>query len=150
MTDFEISPRALATMWARKDPVPDGLVEKVLVAIATEDLDAEYELLHLVEQTRTLAGARGAGEAFTISFSGGAFSLLLRVSQLGKKLCRVDGWVTPAQAMKVSISQQANTWDAVVDTLGRFEIPELPLGFTRFWLFSTDGERLFATPTVEL
>ena len=32
-----------------KGPDAEGLVERVLVAIETEDLDAEYELLHLME-----------------------------------------------------------------------------------------------------
>ncbi len=72
--------RDLATMWNTRDPMPPELVEQVLVAIATEDLDAEYELLHLVARTTELAGARGSSDALTISFSGEAFSLLLRVS----------------------------------------------------------------------
>ena len=72
----------LAAMWRAVDPVPPALVDKVLVAVETENLDAEYELLHLVERSRDLAGARSAGEAVTISFSTGAFSLLLRVSEV--------------------------------------------------------------------
>jgi len=63
-------------MWDAYDPMPADLVEQVLVAVATEDLDAEYELLHLVSRTSELAGARGTGDALTISFSGEAFSLL--------------------------------------------------------------------------
>src|SRR6478735_1914361 len=97
-----ISLSDLARMWDVRDPMPDDLVEKVLVAIETEDLDREYELLHLMERTRELSGTRGDGEALTIAFSGGSFSLLLRVSEIGTAHCRVDGWVTPAQAMRVT------------------------------------------------
>ena len=43
--------RDLAAMWQARDPMPDGLVERMLVAVATEDLDTEYELLHLMERT---------------------------------------------------------------------------------------------------
>ncbi len=154
MNDNDISLRDLARMWDAKDPMPEGLVEKVLVTLATEDLDTEYELLHLVERSRELQGARGQGEAFTIAFSGGAFSLLLRVSELGKKHCRVDGWVTPAQAMRVTITQDETSQEAVVDSRGRFEIPRLHTGLTRFFLRSDDAnedaEGLFATPTFEL
>jgi hypothetical protein len=154
MNGNDISLRDLARMWEAKDPMPDGLVEKVLVALATEDLDAEYELLHLVERSRDLQGTRGHGEAFTIAFSGGAFSLLIRVSELSKKHCRVDGWVTPAQSMRVRITQKENTQEAIVDARGRFEIRKLPTGLTRFWLRSDDqtedAEGLFATPTFEL
>ncbi|MGH3471247.1 MAG: hypothetical protein ACRDPG_04260 [Nocardioidaceae bacterium] len=159
MTDAEITQSRLADMWDRHDPMPDGLVEKVLVAIETEDLDAEYELLHMIDRSHELAGARGVGDAMTIAFSGGAVSLLLRVSQIGKKACRVDGWVSPAQPMKVSVTQKTRTWDALVDGMGRFELPKLPTGLTRFWLFAddaegtaspSDAERLFATPTFDL
>lgn len=160
MSEYDVSYRELAQMWRAKDPMPAGLPEKVLVTLATEDLDAEYELMHLVERTTELAGARGDGEAVTISFAGasvagGSFSLLLRVSAVDKKSCRVDGWVSPARPMKITIAQQAKRWEAAVDMFGRFEIPRLPTGLTRFWLLAADdsgddNEHLFATPTVEL
>jgi hypothetical protein len=144
----------LAEMWKARDPMPPSLVDKVLVAIESENLDAEYELLHLVERSRELAGARGVSDAVTIAFSGGAFSLLLRVSAVGDQACRVDGWVSPPQPMRVKVTQQARTFQALVDALGRFEISRLPTGLTRFWLLSDDDgddpERSFATPTFEL
>jgi hypothetical protein len=145
---------ALVTMWEERDPMPPGLVDKVLVAIATENLDEEYELLHLVERSRELEGARGAaGEALTITFAGGAFSLLLRVTSLGDAVCRVDGWVTPQSPMTLRVSQATGTIHALVDALGRFEIPRLPTGLTRFFLVADDAdpaEGSFATPTFEL
>ena len=145
----------LATMWEARDPMPDGLIDKVLVALATENLDAEYELLHLVERSRELDGVRGGvSEAMTIAFSAGAFSLLLRVTELTDSFCRVDGWVSPAQAMTVKVTQPGGTIQAIVDALGRFEISRLPTGLTRFFLLSDDAmdesERSFATPTFEL
>lgn len=144
----------LAQMWDRRDPMPDDLIDKVLTSLGMENLDAEYELLHLVERSRELEGARGVSDAFTIAFSGGPFSLLLRVSSLGEKFCRVDGWVSPPQAMQVTVTQQSRTWKAIVDSLGRFELDRLPTGLTRFWLQSQDAQddadRSFATPTFEL
>ncbi len=156
MSDNGTTMRELAQMWELRDPMPEDLVEKVLVAIETEDLDMEYEMLHLIERTRELSGARGDGEALTIAFSGGSFSLLLRVSEIGTSYCRVDGWVTPAQAMRVTVSQHETTHEAEVDARGRFEIARMPTGLTRFFLRSNDGEThgsaegMFATPTVEL
>jgi hypothetical protein len=150
----------LATMWEERDPMPPGLIDKVLVAIATENLDAEYELLHLVERSRQLEGARGVvSDAITITFAGGAFSLLLRVTALSDAFCRVDGWVTPQAPMTVKVSQPTGTIHALVDALGRFEIPRLPTGLTRFFLVAdeaadngnaADADRSFATPTFEL
>jgi hypothetical protein len=148
--------RELAAMWQEHDPVPEGLVEHVLVALATEDLDAEYELLHLVSRTTELAGARGNGDALTISFSGESFALLLRVSGINGDDRRVDGWVTPAREMRVTVKQKNRSWAAEVDAHGRFELSNLPAGLSRFWLVGTpsgDGDEeqaLFATPTFEL
>lgn len=146
----------LAAMWEQRDPMPAGLVERVLVALATEDLDTEYELLHLVSRTDELTGARGGGDALTISFSGESFALLLRVSGISGSSRRVDGWVTPAREMRVTVKQQQKTWAADVDASGRFELPHLPGGLSRFWLVgapsseSGEGQELFATPTFEL
>lgn len=147
----------LAAMWNAVDPMPASLVERVLVALATEDLDTEYELLHLVERTDRLVGARGAAPALTISFSGATFSLLLRVTGIGTAFRRVDGWVTPARSMRITVKQEERTWEADVDDSGRFELPRLPGGLSRFWLSSrgatapADNEQqLFATPTFEL
>ena len=154
MSEHETSLRDLAQMWELRDPMPEDLVEKVLVAIATEDLDVEYEMLHLMERTRELSGARAGSEALTIAFSGGSFSLLLRVSEVGTRHCRVDGWVTPAQSMRVTVTQQDSSQEADVDARGRFEIPRIPTGLTRFFLRSQDSgepaEGMFATPTFEL
>jgi hypothetical protein len=146
----------LAAMWDARDPMPSGLVEQVLVALATEDLDAEYELLHLVSRTGELVGARGSGDAITISFSGGSCALLLRVSGIGGAFRRVDGWVTPAREMRVTVKQKSRSWDAQVDAQGRFEIAHLPGGLSRFWLVDaqtseqSEEQALFATPTFDL
>jgi len=146
----------LAAMWTERDPMPSGLVERVLVALATEDLDSEYELLHLVSRTDELVGARSAGDALTISFSGESFALLLRVSGIGGAFRRVDGWVTPARRMRVTVKQHSKVWGADVDSSGRFEIPQLPAGLSRFWLVGAptsevnEEQELFATPTFEL
>lgn len=155
MSEHDIAHRDLREMYEAYDPMPKDLVEKVLVAIATEDLDSEYELLHLVERTQELAGVRGVGDAWTLSFAGGPFSLLVRISTIGKGHCRVDGWVTPPRPMDVTITQNAKERRLRVSESGRFEIPKLPKGLTRFWLCADDDgntgqDQVFATPVVEL
>lgn len=146
----------LADMWQARDPMPPGLVDKVLVALATEDVDAEYELLDLVERSRELHGTRAGSDAMTVEFSGGPFSMLLHVTSVGEGHRRVDGWVAPAKPMRVSVRQGAKTWDAAVSLLGRFEFARLPVGLSRFWLHEASGSEaddsshLFATPTFEI
>src|SRR5699024_7161569 len=108
----------------------------VLVSLATEELDTEYQLLHLVERSRELQGTRGAEETLTIEFSGGSFAMLLHVTSVADDTRRVDGWVAPAKPMRVSVRQDDKSWDSSVSRLGRFEFPRLPVGLSRFWLFA--------------
>jgi hypothetical protein len=153
MSDFDATLRDLARLWDRHDPMPPGLVERVLVAIETDDLDREYELLHLVERSRELAGTRAVTEALTISFAVGDFALMLHVRATRDGHCRVDGWASPASRMRVTLSQQDHTMETDADERGRFEFSDVPVGLTRFWLVSSadpDRERLFSTPIVEL
>jgi hypothetical protein len=147
-------------MWQARDPMPSGLAERALVALGMEDLDAQYELLHLVERTRELTGARADSEALTVVFSGGDLSLMLRISPLGDRERRLDGWISPARAARVIVRQQDATWDSSADALGRFEIARMPTGLSRIELsaasdnggdtgLAADGA-LFATPAFEV
>ena len=101
----------LAAMWEQRDPMPAGLVERVLVALATEDLDTEYELLHLVSRTDELTGARGGGDALTISFSGESFALLLRVSGIERLL-------TPRRRLGHAGPRDAGDREAAAEDVG--------------------------------
>lgn len=145
----------IAAMWRHADPVPRDLVNKVLVAIGGDALDAEYELLHLVERSRELEGARGVSDTYTIVYSSGSHSLLLRVGTRGAADRRVDGWLSPPQAMTVRVTQDHDTRYAEADATGRFELDSLPAGLTRFWLAFTGEpaagpDQAFATPAFEL
>ncbi|TWP38195.1 hypothetical protein [Leekyejoonella antrihumi] len=159
--DNDIQFADLAEMWQSHDPAPPGLVERALVAIEMEDLDAEYELLHIVERGRTLVGTRGdQAETLTIVFSGNDCSLMMRISPLDGDCRRVDGWVSPPRPVRVSLKQQETAFDSTSDAKGRFEIARMPHGLARAVLSSLpapDGtahvehtEQLFATPAFEV
>ncbi len=157
MTD-DVGFEDLARIWEAHDPMPSDLVEKSLIAIETDDLDAEYELLHLVERSREMQGTRSAMTALTISFAVGEVALMLRVSPTRNGFCRIDGWVTPPRPTQVKATQHPGAYVAEVDERGRFEFVEIPTGLTRFWLSRADGGSgpdrepagMFSTPIVEL
>jgi hypothetical protein len=80
---------------------------------------------------------------------------MLRVTDLSRAECRVDGWVAPAAGpMTVRVSQPTGMLNVLVESTGRFEIPRLAKGLTRFFLVADeaadDAEKFFATPTFEL
>ncbi|MEJ7741123.1 MAG: hypothetical protein WKF73_00445 [Nocardioidaceae bacterium] len=155
MSDSDALLDDIAAMWRHADPVPAELVHKVLATMSGDDLDAEYELLHLVERSRQLEGARGVSDTYTIVYSSGSHSLLLRVGSRGADDRRVDGWLSPPQAMTIRVTQDHDTRYAEADETGRFELDSLPAGLTRFWLAfarqpEAGPEQAFATPAFEL
>ncbi|MDE9365750.1 hypothetical protein PZ938_09050 [Luteipulveratus sp. YIM 133132] len=145
----------LARLWEARDPMPMGLVDKVLVSVAMEDLDAEYELMHLVERSRELVGTRRDNdETLTVVFSGSTCSLMMRVSPLEEGVRRVDGWVSPPRRVRVTMKQEDGEYVAESDAKGRFEIDRVPVGLTRAVITdlaaAEDDQNLFATPAFEL
>ncbi|MEP9381872.1 hypothetical protein [Nocardioides sp. KR10-350] len=142
------------TVWEERDPVPDGLVERMQEAAAAEEeaagLAFELELMTLVERSEELAGARGS-TAYTLRFAYDDVDLLLRIAADGDR-SRVDGWIVPPEPMTVrAIREQTPSAAAIVSDTGRFELTDLPLGLVHLRLEPHDGSRApFATPTFEI
>lgn len=147
----------LRSMWERRDPMPEGLVEHVLATLATHGLDEEYEMLTLVDATERLAGVRGAPDSRTLTFSSGTATVMLRVSVLAHDRRRVDGWVTPGAAYDVRLEYGApgpvtDEVRATATPLGRFELADVAPGTVTLRLTATpdlgtgEGERAAVAP----
>lgn len=129
----------LRSLWERRDPVPEGLVEAVLATLAAQGLDEEYEVLTLVDATERLAGVRGVAETRTLTFASGEVTVMIRVSALAGDRRRIDGWVTPAGPYDVRLDRSGGGDRTAATPLGRFELADLAPG--------TVTLRLHATPT---
>ena len=70
----------MRAMWEEVDPVPADLVDRMVAAVAVEDLSREYALLTLVEGSQ-LAAVRGETDTATLQFSDGTTSVLLHVTR---------------------------------------------------------------------
>lgn len=121
------------------DPVPDGLAERVLVALALEDLELEYELLTMVHRSAQLSGIRSTTEKTMIEFSSAGLTVMLRVGPSDPQHCRIDGWVSPAQPLTAVLWQGKSAVRGDVSAQGRFEFPSVPRGLTRLELLPADG-----------
>ncbi len=141
---------ALTVMWERRDPTPEGLVDRVLIALAIDDLDVEYELLELTDCRTQLAGTRSDDDVLTFTFDAEDLSMVLRVSRTGSDTCRVDGWISPPRAMTVTATQSGVSLEAHVVDAGRFEFPELRSAATRFLLHPGTKFTNLVTPAVDL
>jgi hypothetical protein len=138
------------------DPVPDGMVERMVAVtrdIADHDPDLELQLMLVVERFAELVGTRGGARSYTLRFGGDGVDLLVRVGVSEEEgRARLDGWVVPAASAPVQIRQvggEGRTFDGVAEATGRFEFPDLPTGFYRVSLQLAD-DQTFGTPAFEI
>lgn len=124
-TDDAVLFRALRDTWQQIDPVPDDLIDRMIVAVATADLSAEYALLTLVVDTDAVA-VRGETDALTLQFTDGTASVLVHVVTDEKNRRRIDGWVD-APATEITLVQDDETWTTTPDH-GRFSFEDIPAG----------------------
>ncbi|KQV02927.1 MULTISPECIES: hypothetical protein [Microbacterium] len=151
MTDHEDA-RMLArlrTHWRAVDPVPAGLIDRMVAAVASDGLNSEYALLTLVEGQ--LGEVRGEADALTLQFSDGSTSILLHVTTTASGRRRVDGWVDTAAA-EIVLTQGEKARSVSPEETGRFVFDEVPPGLTRVRLTTVVGDetRTLATPQFEL
>ncbi len=139
----------MRAMWSAVDPVPADLVDRMVAAVAVEDLSREYALLTLVESET--AAVRGESDTATLQFSDGTTSVLLHVTATEEGLRRVDGW-TDADALAIRLTQESREWSAEAGEHGRFAFEGVTPGVSRLRLVvrSDDGMRDFQTPQFEV
>ena len=141
----------MRSVWEEVDPVPADLVDRMVAAVAVEDLSREYALLTLVE-TSELAAVRGASDTSTLQFSDGSTSVLVHVAATEGGGRRVDGWVD-ATALAIRLIQGDKDWTADAGERGRFAFDDITPGMARLRLVvrDADGEiRDFQTPQFEV
>jgi hypothetical protein len=129
----------LRTMWERFDPMPEGLVEDVLVALETRQLAEQYRELLLVSDEHSLAGVRGAAPRI-VEFGLEAVTLMLRIdSEDGRH--RIDGWLAPPRTGRVALEQDGReVASAAISAEGRFEFPDVPTGAARLVISTADED----------
>jgi len=141
----------MRAVWERLDPVPADLVDRMVAAVAVEDLSREYALLTLVEAS-TLAAVRGETDTATLQFSDGSTSVLLHVTATESGTRRIDGWVD-ASALAIRLAQGEREWSADAGEHGRFAFDDVPTGMSRLRLVvrGADGDlHDFQTPQFEV
>ncbi|MEZ7756371.1 hypothetical protein O5Y58_12720 [Microbacterium paraoxydans] len=139
----------LRSLWREVDPVPAGLIDRMVAAVAADGLNREYALLTLVEGQ--LGAVRGETDALTLQFSDGSTSILLHVTTTASGRRRIDGWVDTAAAEILLLQGERERRTTPAET-GRFVFDEVPSGLSRVRLTATIGDetRTLETPQFEL
>ena len=139
----------LRSLWNDVDPMPASLIDRMIAAVAAEELSSEYALLTLVEHP--LGAVRAEADALTLQFSDGTTSVLLHVTATAAGRHRVDGWVDTAAAEIVLVQGDRERTTRPTET-GRFVFDDVPGGLTRVRLTTRvgDEDRTLSTPQFEL
>ncbi|MCG7415441.1 MULTISPECIES: hypothetical protein [Microbacterium] len=143
----------MRAMWAQVDPMPADLIDRMVAAIAVDDLSREYALLTLVETD--LAAVRGDGDVLTLQFSDGTVTVLLHITRTEQSTHRIDGWVDapPVSVAIVHGADEGKVRDASLGEHGRFEIDGIGAGLVRLRLTVRDDQGALhdmQTPQFEL
>jgi hypothetical protein len=140
----------MRAMWEEVDPAPADLIDRMVAAVAVEDLSREYALLTLVDGE--LAAVRGDTDTATLQFTDGDTSVLLHVTAPSEEIRRIDGWVD-ATALAVRLIQGDREWAAELGPHGRFAFDAVAPGVSRIRLVVRDDDdalREFQTPQFEV
>ncbi|MFT4085305.1 MAG: hypothetical protein QM638_22205 [Nocardioides sp.] len=158
--------RVVRRAYAEHDPVPEGLIERMQTAAASEALSGlDFELMLLVESSENpgdaLAGTRSVrrpetdevgASAYTLRFVHGEVDVLVRIAPDQHDTSRIDGWVVPPEPLTVrAVRDGGGTTGVVLGDTGRFELTDLAPGLVRLRFEPHDGSRVpFLTPTFEI
>lgn len=140
----------LREMWRREDPVPVGFVDRMVAAVAVEDVNREFELLALLE-TAEVRSVRAGGDQQTLQFGDDSACVLLRVVATGAGTSRVDGWSEPP-VLAARLAQAGEVWSADPADDGRFGFEHVARGRSqvRMVVKNAQGLREIATAWFEV
>jgi len=138
----------LAALWARQDPVPAGLAERVEIALTLDALETEVAALTQVDLAASGSRAGRTESVRTVTFSTESIDVMVTLTDAPDQTVRVDGWVAPAASVRVEVLREGGTVEVTSDEDGRFVVEAVPKGLARFALHPPG--RTVLSPTIEL
>lgn len=119
---------ALRRTWSTLDPVPAGVIDDMVAAVASADIGREYALLTLVESAAS-GPVRGDADMLTLQFSDGHTNVLVHITEGEEGRRRLDGWAD-GDVADVHLIQEGVEVRASSDG-GRFSFDSLTTGIAR-------------------
>ncbi|WP_454778592.1 carboxypeptidase regulatory-like domain-containing protein [Georgenia muralis] len=142
----------LRAEWERRDPPAEDLADRVILALALADLDAE--LARLEAEVDLPVGARAAEPTRSLTFTSEHASVMVTLTPRTAGRFRLDGWVAPAFAGQVELRRAGDGDDrAAVDDDGRFVLDDVAAGLVQLVYVPAPGGDLVrpvAAPPVQL
>lgn len=122
----------LRQMYETVDPVPEHLVERILFAVALEELDAgAIEVLRPDPGAHQLVGARASEDTRTITFDGERVTVMVSIIDGDHDTVRLDGWLAPPAEHPVELRTERGSLRTRCDRDGRFALHDVPHGLAQ-------------------
>jgi hypothetical protein len=112
------------------DPMPTELPDRIRLALALRDLEAELARFASPAEEGALA-ARGAEQSRIVTFDSDSLTIMIRVDANLDGTVRVDGWLAPPQRHSVEMKTTDRSITVTADELGRFVFYSVPRGCAR-------------------
>lgn len=140
--------------FAGVDPPPADLDDRVRFAIDLERVD--FEVSRLYEDVVAGAGARAGERLRTVTFEADRLTVMLTVAEAGQDRLRLEGWLAPPGALRVTLRHGGDLGAAagaaggdretVTDGTGRFVFEEVPPGLAQLVVHQPPGAPLVTSP----
>ena len=161
MTDFAQDPLdagdqavldSIATAYAAIDPPPPDLDERIMFALALDDIDAE--VARLGDELTVGSGARAGERTRTITFDADSRTVMITAVELADDLVRLDGWLAPPAELRVELRRGDGGPPLAVnsDDGGRFVFDRVPHGLAQLLVHPPTGSGAphVVTPSFQL
>jgi hypothetical protein len=150
-SDFALL-NSLRAYYDERDPVPDGLVERIQFEITLDALHTEVATLTQLDMATSGTRSATTEAVRTITFNSESLTTMVTLTPLDDDTVRVDGWAAPGAGIRVELLLPDGPRNTFADEDGRFVFEAVPCGLAKFALHvPRDSE--FSTvlsPTIEL
>jgi hypothetical protein len=149
LDDFDAAAlERIAELYAKVDPVPDTLIDRIAFGITLDALHAELAEL---ERSPGLVGAR-ADEAVadTVTFTSASLTAMVTISAASVESARIDGWISPSGVRMVELRTPSGTLHTESDEDGRFVLEGVTRGLIQFTFRDADAGHPVVTPALEI
>ena len=147
---------ALAAAVNRRDPVPEGLADRMIFGLTLAEMEAELAELIELHSADDLVGARsdGVDQMRSVTFSSENLTVMITISVVDAQTLRLDGWSAPPSPISIEIRVGDAELHGESDEDGRFVFEQVPHGLARLVFRGpaggTDRRRSVVTPTIAL
>jgi hypothetical protein len=150
-SDFALL-NSLRAFYDERDPVPDGLVDRIQFHLTLDALHTEVATLTHLDMSAAGTRSTTTEAVRTITFTSDSLTTMVTVTPLGDGTVRIDGWAAPGAGIRVEVLLPDGPRTTYADEDGRFVFEGIPGGLAKFALY-VPHDKDFSTvlsPAIEL